>query len=308
MTACPRLETESFGAWIVDNRKLGVHEAGYNGVASLTPWATGNNLFVPTFGGMNCELISLAGLEHYRHPSGLTWEPRLEPMHIESADGERVVLVTPETSHSHVSMRTTFAVAQPHYLHKRVELTAHRRFCADDEANRLVVLWANYIHRPPDPHVYLKEADTGGPLSGWVALTQEHHGAPQFQVYRMPADGELSATEHRDFIAGSLAPHEHWPRRTDRPLEFFYGLVHDEHMVLLMFKQPQRVRLAYSPHGGGQHPVWSPAWDYVFHLEDAKVGERYVWDLCLAVKPFAGRADVLEEVRRYSAPGAPVRS
>jgi len=40
-------------------------------------------------------------------------------------------------------------------------------------------------------------------------------------------------------------------------------------------------------------------YDYVLHLDDAPVGSTHTWDVCLVVKPYAGRADVLAEVSRY---------
>jgi hypothetical protein len=85
------------------------------------------------------------------------------------------------------------------------------------------------------------------------------------------------------------------PRNLGGPLSFYYGLCHDAQLFLKMFKQPDRFRLAYSPCGGGQQP----AWDYILHLDDARIGPAYAWDLCVAIKPFEGRADVLREVRRY---------
>ena len=70
-------------------------------------------------------------------------------------------------------------------------------------------------------------------------------------------------------------------------------------LFLMMFKQPERVRLAYSPCGGGTQPAWNPACDYVLQLDDATPGTTYAWDLCLVVKPFQGRGDILTEVRKY---------
>ena len=83
------------------------------------------------------------------------------------------------------------------------------------------------------------------------------------------------------------------------PLTFYYGLWHDL-LVLMMFKQPQHFRLAYSPSGAG---VGNPAWDYVLHLDDVEAGGTHAWDLCLAVKPYTSRADVLDEVKGYLGTG-----
>ena len=83
------------------------------------------------------------------------------------------------------------------------------------------------------------------------------------------------------------------------PLPFYYGFCHDDLQFLMMFAQPDRFRLAYSPCGAGKEPAWNPAWDYVLHLDDAKTEIVYSWDVCLAVSPYKGRKGVLAEVRRY---------
>jgi len=67
----------------------------------------------------------------------------------------------------------------------------------------------------------------------------------------------------------------------------------------MIFKRPENFRIAYSPCGGGKQPQWNPAWDYVIYLKDAQIGIPYTWDLCLVVKDYQDRADVLEEVYHY---------
>ena len=76
MKSFPTLETKEFLVFVADNSVLGIHRAGYNGIASLIPKRTGNNIFVPTYAGLNFEGISLAGLSPYVHPSGSPFEPR----------------------------------------------------------------------------------------------------------------------------------------------------------------------------------------------------------------------------------------
>ena len=313
MERFPCLETSAFLAFIADNAALGIHRAGYNGVASLIPKHSGNNLLVPTYAGLNYEHISLAGLAPYRHESGWPFEPRCEPMRIESADKELVVLVQPETSHSHVEARITFSVREPHYLHQCVELTPRRRFCSGREQNRLSTLWASYMHVPPDRHIYLK-ADwrTGGDLANWFGLTKASHGSPEWQIRPLPDDRDISAPEHLEAMQSReplsqeelarLAEGGVGTEWLDGPLSFYYGLCHGSQMFLMMFRQPDRVRLAYSPWGGGQQPAWCPAWDYILQVEDAEPETTYAWDVCLALKPYAGRADVLAEVKRFLGP------
>lgn len=314
MDSFPRLETETFTAFIADNSPLGIHRGMYNGVASLIPRHSGNNLFVPTYAGMNYETISLTGLPAYEGPDRCGWEPRCEPMSIESADDERVVLVQPETSHAHIAARITFSVEEPHYLHQRIELAFHRRFSGADEPNEFRSLWASYIHMPPDRHVYLKlHWQCGNDLDDWLGITKADHSATTMEVRPLPDGREIDADAHlrametgrrltqedltrvRHAESGPLAV----PRALDGPLTFYYGLCHGPQVFLMMFKQPERIRLAYSPCGGGTQPAWCPAWDYVLCLDAVQIGTPYVWDVCLVVKPYQGRADVLGEVRRY---------
>ena len=308
------LQTESFIAFIADNSANGVHRRGYNGVASLIPRNTGNNLFVPSYAGLNYETISLSGLPAYQHESGSKFEPRCEPMRTECADEKSVVLVQPETSHAHVSAKITFSVEEPWYLHQRIELTFHQRFCGGGEVNRFSSLWASYMHMPPDRHLYLKpELDSGGDLENWFGVTKEDHGSSEMLVRRLPDRQEIRAEEHLSAMAEappltdeelSALPDALWspmalPKSLDGPLSFYYGLCHGPRLFLMMFRQPERVRLAYSPCGAGKQPAWNPAWDYVLKLDDVELDTPYAWDVCVVAKEYEGRADVLGEVRRY---------
>ena len=307
MAGLPMLETTSFIAFFADNRSAGLHRAGYNGIVSLIPRSTGNNLLVPLYAGLNYETIWLPGLAPY-NKDGVIFEPRCEPMRIESADSGSVVLVQPETGHAHVNGRLTFTVEEPCYVHQRIELTPHRRFCSESEPNLLRCLFASYIHMPPDRHIYLKpDWQDGAPLESWFGLTKAEHRSPTMEVRRLPGERELTAAEHLEAMQTQEPLSEDeistLPNSLDAPLAFYYGLCHDL-LFLMMFKRPEQFRLAYSPNGGGRQPEWSPAWDYVLHQPNAAVGQTYTWDLCLAVKPYEGRRQVLEEVRRYVGTGA----
>jgi hypothetical protein len=319
MNQFPTLETSSFIAYIADNAALGIHRWGYNGVAALIPRHSGNNLFVPTYAGLNYETISLAGLPAYRYEPRKEehqsiFEPRCEPMRIESDDAAQVVLVQPETAHARVSARITFRVEEPHYLHQRIELTFHHRFCVPDEPSRFSSLWASYMHMLPDRHIYLKpDWQSGDDLAGWLGVTKADHRAVEYQIRPLPDDEEISAEAHLQTmnrqsplpaseLGRSLVAEDApmiLPELLDGPLAFYYGFCHGSQLLLKMFKQPERFKLAYSPCGGGTEPAWSPAWDYVLHLDDAQVGQTYTWDLCLVVKEYQSRADILDEVRRY---------
>lgn len=302
--AFPCLETRSFLAYIADNTPLGIHRRGYNGVAALIPRHSGNNLFVPTYAGLNYETISLSGMPTYRHEPTKhdhqsKFEPRCEPMQIESADADQVVLVQPETEHSGVGARITFTAEEPHYLHQRIELSFHKRFCDPGEPSAFSSLWASYMHTPPDRHIYLKADWQADGRADWFGLTKADHTSSEYRSRHLPDDRDLGAGAHLEEMERQPLLEELPPGLIDGPLTFYYGFCHGEQLVLMMFKQSERFRLAYSPSGGGQEPDWSPAWDYVLRLDDAPPGSTHVWDLCMVVKEYRGQADILEEVRRY---------
>ncbi len=311
MTGFGRITNQSFSAYIAGNEAYGIHRAGMNGVASLVPHRMGNNLFVPGLAGLNYEIIALPGMPPFPGTAVSPFEPRSEPMTIESADTTSVTLVQSETSHSHVSARITFRVSEPCFLHQHIELVFHRRFCPQGQKNSFHSLFASYMHGVPDRHIYTKRPwDKGGDLENWIGLTKLDHGVADWHQRPLPADREITAAEHLPAMQ-SQAPQAIWygpvpatdPLTLGReplpgPLTFYYGLCYDQ-VFLMMFKQPERFRFAYSPCGGGKEPAWNPAWDYVLYLEDAQLNTPYEWDLCLAVKPYVGRADVLAEVRDY---------
>jgi hypothetical protein len=161
---------------------------------------------------------------------------------------------------------------------------------------------------PPDLHVYVKH-DPLGPneLAGWFGVTRADHGAPEAQIGLLP-DTEITAAEHLEAMRSqqpltveqllARSPRYAWPLFPK--MSCYYGLCHDL-LFLVMFKQRDRFAFAYSPCGGGTQPAWSPAWDYVLALDDPVLERTYEWDLCLVVKPFQGRRDVLDELRRYLA-------
>jgi hypothetical protein len=282
------LETSAFTAFVADNAAAGIHREGYNGIASLVPKATGNNIFVPVYCGLNYECTWLEGVEQTYEE---TFEPRRRAMEIAAADAGSVTLYQGETAFKGIEAEITFRVEEPWYLHQRVRIAFHKALA---KGRRFTSLWASYLHAAPNRNVYLKRG--GGDLEGWIGVTKERHRAPYYMVHDLPAR-ELSVAEHATLAQEPPAP----PRfeAIDEPLAFYYGLYFDLAFIS-MFKDPANTRLAYSPNGGDEAPPWSPAWDYMLNVDSVELERPYEWNLCVAVKPFAGRRDVLDEARRYA--------
>ena len=85
---------------------------------------------------------------------------------------------------------------------------------------------------------------------------------------------------------------------------FYYGRFGD--MVLIyIFKPNPYLRFAHSPSGGGRTSSGddtNPAWDFQLVIPAPKAGAEYSLDMRVVFKPWAGRADVLKEVRLWLSP------
>jgi len=159
------------------------------------------------------------------------------------------------------------------------------------EPSRFRSLWASYMHMPPDRHIYLKtDWKSSDDLANWFGITKADHDAREMQVRHLPDNREIHAAERLEAMTKqprvsaeelSHLPEVEWspmvvPKSLDGPLAFYYGLCHGPQLFLMMFKQPEQFRLAYSPCGVGKEPAWNPAWDYVLHLDDAQPGTTHV--------------------------------
>ncbi len=74
-------------------------------------------------------------------------------------------------------------------------------------------------------------------------------------------------------------------------------------MVLIYIFQPNPyLRFCHSPSGGGNTPDETdthPAWDFQLVVPDYQVDQEYGFQMRVVYKPWAGRGDVLNEVRGY---------
>jgi hypothetical protein len=306
-------DSGAFRALLCSNAESSVTRQGYNGVGALVASGSDLDLTAPEMAWMNYEALYLQRLPRYQNPSfprQSRFEPRCEPMSLSRVDDRTVVLEQAETSHAHVSATITYQVEEPHYLHQRIALTFHRVFTRpSDTSSSFWALFASYVNQPRDPHLYFRPRSGKQDLQGWFGVF-----APEepYRLAPLPAERPLRAADHleamstaslssvetadlvRMWFPGASSKFDHNPVQAV-PLQFYYGL-HSDLVALLMFKQPQFVSLSYNLDGGGEG---NPAWDYILHHDDIQPGQTLVWDVCLVLKPFEGRKDILAEVRRY---------
>lgn len=276
-----------FSAVAGDNGALGEHRACYNGLFSLGAPGKGASPFVPLYAGLN--------LEHYfdarpRPDDGLVFfEPRNAPMTFRKVDDRTAELYQPETPVYGVESRMRFTFSEPYYVDAQFTCTPHKAL----RGGFLGCFFASYINAPEDKSIYFLAAGSSLDSPKWNQFCTQQHDRDSTVMWErdeLPVEFERGGTTLYNCIS---------PLRYAEP--FFYGRWRD--MVLIyIFERGAPIRFAHSPSGGGSTPDGTdtnPAWDFQFFAPDAKPGREYGFKMRLVYKPWAGRDDVLSEVRRY---------
>ena len=279
----------------VDDDTLTGHRAGYSGVASLTHTNRAGNLFVPNYAGLNYEHIH----DGTSQDRDILFEPRRAPMELRVVNKHTVELYQAPSPTWKLESVLRYEMLKDGTIEMTLECIPRAKTFRN---GYIGLFWASYIHQPRDRYIYLQRPDAHAQLDRWIGLTREDHGSPDYDIRHMPGE-EISATDHLSRMHTSEPVDDRHREAIENQvrssLSFYYGLCAEDMVYLMMFAQPDRVRLAYSPNGGGKSPEWSPAWDYVLHLDDAKLDHTYTWDVCLALFPYQSRTAILDEVSRY---------
>lgn len=273
---------------IGNNASMDKHDARYNGVFSIQTPETDLSPFVQEYAGLN--------LEHYfdgrpRLSDGnLFFEPRVAPMTFARIDGRTAELHQPATPFFNVESWTRFEINGPNYVDMQFRCIPRKDVF---QGGFFGVFWASYIHAPEDKSIYFLAAGSSLDKPQWVQLCTQKHGTDS-SVRSGDDTLELPFAEPGDLLYANPSP-----LRFTEP--FFYGRVRD-HVLIYMFKPGPVVRFAHSPSGGGTTASGddtNPAWDFQLIVPQYEIGKEYGLTLRLVYKPWAGRADVLKEARKY---------
>jgi len=279
------LKCAGFTAIIGDNGELGEHRGGYNGVFNImAPGALAP--FVPLYAGLN--------LEHFfdarprPEDRAVLFEPRHAPMTCTRIDERTVELYQAETPFYGVESRTRFQIAEPHYVDVTFTCVPHKPL-----EGFLGCFWASYINAPEDKSIYFLAEDATLDAPKWIQFCTQRHDRDSTVRPRGDAD-DIVFQPGPATLYNSLSP-----LRYGEP--FFYGRIAG--MVLIyIFERGANVRFAHSPSGGGataDGTDTNPAWDFQYLAPRAPVGRESHLRMRMAFKPWAGREDVLREVRQF---------
>lgn len=274
---------------IGNNNAAGDHRAGYNGVFRMTAPGQDTSVYVPAYAGLN--------LEHYfdgrprQSERNVFFEPRHAPMEFQRLSETKAELRQPPTPVYGVESRTVFELREPYYLDMTYRAIPRR---GEFTGGFLGIFWASYMNGPQDKSIYFLQAGSTLDKPQWVQFATQTHGR---ESTVLPSGGERAEPA----VAEEPPPlfRTFSPLRYSEP--FYYGRFGD--MVLIyIFRPSPYLRFAHSPSGGGRGASGddtNPAWDFQLVIPDPQPGSEYELSMRIVYKPWAGRADVLREVRTW---------
>jgi len=273
-------------AVVVDNARvdappLAGHRAGYNGLASLSHALRRENLFVPSYAGLNFEHIHDGTLSVSREK----FEPRRNPMELRLVDQFTVEVYQAPTANWKLESCGRYHMLEDGTIEYTFECIPR----ADVFTQGYIGLfWASYIHAPQEKAIHFRGRRQGaGEPVRWIRGVTRQHGVesthpPPAPHFDPPVAPEFPLT---------LVNH---PSRYEYADPWYFGVSHGMAYVQ-MFRRRDHVWFAQSPTGGGRT---NPAWDFQWFLPNCEVDRAYGLVMRAAYLPFESREQI-ERSTRY---------
>jgi hypothetical protein len=260
----------------VDDEVLPGHRGGYSGVASLTHRDRGENLFVPSYAGLNFEHIH-DGTVRDRE---ILFEPRYSPMELRVVNAHTAELFQPPTSTYQLESCTRYALLADGTIEMTFECIPRARSFANEYIG---LFWASYIHQPESLDIHFIGHDEADPAPRWIRGVTPAHGTLSTHL----AKGDRREFPHADDFPLTLVFNQS-NYRYDEP--WYFGVSHGMALAM-MFREQDGIRFSQSPSGGGDG---NPAWDFQFFIPEYKVGERYGYVMRAMYVPYSSPAQMAE--------------
>ncbi len=284
------LERGDIRAVIVNNEAadddvLAGHRAGYSGLASLTHTEHEENLFVPSYAGLNFEHIHDGTVQE----RDVLFEPRQAPMEIRRIDPHTVELYQEPTPYWRLESWLRYELLSDGVIEMTLECIAHEKMFKNDYIG---LFFASYIDQPQslDIHFLGSPSDAGDAEPQWIRGVTPAHG--ELSTHR-------SADDNRNFSHDAEFPLTLVFNFSDyRYSEPWYYGVSNGMALALMFRQSDEVRLSQSPSGGGKG---NPAWDFQWFASQYEVGRRYRFVMRAMYLPFESQEQIAGATARHRA-------
>ena len=266
----------------------GKHRAGYNGVFAMTHSDEEESPFVPTVAGLNLEHYFDGRAEYASRE--VFFEPRYSAMSLRRINDTTVELHQPPTKVFGVESWTRFQLHDSGHLDFSFRCVPRKM---EFTGGFFGVFWASYLNAPIDKSLYFLDGASSLEQPVWRQFCTQLHNRDS-TVLHQKTDYSLPFQKTGETLFTGISP-----LRYSEP--FFYGRFRN--MVLIYLFQPNpHLRFTHSPSGGGRTPARddsNPAWDFQLIVPQPVVDREYQLKGRLIYKVWKGRADVLEEARKY---------
>lgn len=259
----------------VDVPPLPGHREGYNGVASWKIAGHEQNLFVPSYAGLNFEHI---------HDGTTTvdkerFEPRKSPMQLRVVNEHTVEVYQPPTANWKLESCGRYELLEDGTIEYTFECIPRAELF---RKNYIGLFWASYIQAPEDKAIYFRGRAAGADAgSDWIRSFSPKHG----EAATHPPAGPLPNLNVEPDFPLTLVNH---PSPYVHTEPWYYG-VSGKIAYVQMFRDRDRIWFAQSPTGGGEN---NPAWDFQWFIPDYRVDEAYGFVMRAACIPFESREQI----------------
>ncbi len=273
-------------AVVVDNRAvdddvLPGHRAGYSGVASLKHTRRTENLFVPSYAGLNFEHIHDGTVRDRK----VLFEPRNWPMQLRVIGQHTVELYQSPTPNYGLESCLRYRLLEDGTIEMTLECIPRERSFTHGYVG---LFWASYIHQPESLDIHFKGHGENEPAAArWIRGVTPAHGVLSTHL---ASDDDRTFAHDPDFPLTLVFNRSQY--RYAEP--WYYGVSHGMALVFV-FRSKDRIRMSQSPSGGGQG---NPAWDFQYLIPDYEVGRRYQMVMRATYVPY----ESAEEIERASGP------
>ena len=242
----------------VDDEVLPGHRAGYSGIASLKHTRRSENLFVPSYAGLNFEHIHDGTLRDRK----VLFEPRNWPMQLRVIDRHTAELYQAPTPNYQLESCLRYRMLEDGTIEMVLECIPRKRSFTNGYVG---LFWASYIHQPQSLDVHFKgHGDDEPPVARWIRGVTPAHGVLSTHL---ATDDDRTFPYEADFPLTLVFNRSQY--RYAEP--WYYGVSHAMALVF-MFRPEDGIRMSQSPSGGGSG---NPAWDFQYFIPDYQVGRRY---------------------------------
>ncbi len=262
------MHADDVEAVIVDNRAvddavLPGHRASYSGLAKITYPARGENLFVPSYAGLNFEHIHDGTTRNRK----ILFEPRHAANELRIVNERIAELYWPPTPTYALECCLRYELLADGVVELTIECIPRAKTF---KRGYIGLFFASYIDQPESLDIHFKGVDRfkgdDGPndTPRWIRGITPRHGQRSTHL----AIGDDRTFSHDADFPLSLV----FNRSNHRYSEpWYYGVSHSM-AWLQVFRGSDNVRITQSPSGGGGG---DPAWDFQYLIDDYKVDQLY---------------------------------